>query len=281
MSLDATQTVTLPGGETVPAFGVGTWRMGEDTRQRDNEIDALKFALDRDVRLIDTAEMYGEGGAEEIVGAALAQRRDEVFLVSKVYPHNASFEGVRAACERSLARLNTDRIDLYLLHWPGSIPLVETVEGFEALVDAGLIRHWGVSNFDADDMSALLGTPGGEKCQANQVLYHLGARGVEFDLVPAARTGVPLMAYAPLGQGDLLVEPVLEDIAVRYGVSPAAVALAWTMRDGRTITIPKSASLSHMKENLAARGLTLKPNDLAQLDAVFLPPSGPEPLGII
>jgi diketogulonate reductase-like aldo/keto reductase len=274
--------VTFADGTKVPALGLGTWHMGERRLDRTKEVKALQLGLDLGLTLIDTAEMYGEGGAEEVVGEAVAGRRDSVFIVSKVYPHNASREGVVAACERSLKRLGTDRLDLYLLHWRGSHPLGETVGGFEALVTAGKIRRWGVSNFDAADMTRLAAIPGGGACASNQVLYHLGERGIEWDLLPAARAAkMPVMAYSPLGQGEILGSPSLKRIADKHGVKTAAVALAWAMRDGATIAIPKSSDQNHTRFNAAAADLVLDAADLATLDKAFAPPDGPSPLAVL
>lgn len=234
--------VRLPSGEQVPALGQGTWYMGEDRSARKAEIAALQLGLDLGLKLIDTAEMYAEGGAEEVVGEAIAGRRDEVFLVSKVYPHNASRLGVAAACERSLKRLKTDRIDLYLLHWRGSIPLAETVAGFEALQRAGKIRHWGVSNLDLDDMRELAAVPGGGACAANQLLYNLSRRGIEWDLLPWLRErGMPVMAYSPIEQARLLRHQGLQDFARRHGMTPArAVGAGDALRQSRACLSRKS-----------------------------------------
>ncbi|NNE23457.1 MAG: aldo/keto reductase [Rhizobiales bacterium] len=274
--------VTLKTGEQVPALGLGTWHMGERDGRRMREIDALKAGLDLGLNLIDTAEMYGEGGAEKIVAKALAGRRDKVFVVSKVYPHNASYRGILHACERSLKRLETETIDLYLLHWRGSYSLTETIEGFETLKDQGKIRYWGVSNFDAVDMAELLSADGGEGCVVNQVLYNLTERGIEWDLIDHARLNdIATMAYSPLAQGDLMDDETLGGIAETHGVAPAAVALAWVMNQHRTITIPKAASLEHVKQNAAALDVKLSPEELKQLDAAFPPPMGPSPLAIL
>jgi diketogulonate reductase-like aldo/keto reductase len=244
--------------------------MGESRGRRTAEVDALRYGLDLGVRLIDTAEMYGEGGAEEIVAEAVAGRRDKVFIVSKVYPHNASASGAIAACERSLKRLKTDRIDLYLLHWRGSHPLSETVGAFEKLKAAGKIRHWGVSNFDVDDMDELRDVKGGGNCISNQVLYHLGSRNIDYDLIDdCARHKVMVMAYSPMGQGRILDTKAIADVARRHGVAPAAVAIAWTMRHPNVVSIPKAARLEHVKANAAAADLVLDADDLRALDAAF------------
>ena len=274
--------VTLRSGEIIPQLGLGTWHMGERGADRAAEAKAIAAGIDLGITLIDTAEMYGEGGAEEVVAAATAGRRDQVFIVSKVYPHNASRAGVLAACERSLKRLKTDRIDLYLLHWRGSHPLAETVAGFEKLKADGKIRHWGVSNLDSEDMAALRGVKDGANCASNQVLYHLGSRGIDFDLVAdSARHKVMLMAYSPLGQGAILRDPALGQIAKKHGVAPAAIAIAWTMRHGHVVSIPKASNLAHVKENAAAADLVLDAGDLKILDAAFPPPKRKGPLGML
>jgi diketogulonate reductase-like aldo/keto reductase len=273
--------VTLPGGERVPALGLGTWRMGETAAKRGEEVAVLRQGLYLGLTLIDTAEMYGEGGAEEIVAKAVAGRRDKTFIVSKVYPHNASRDGVVAACERSLARLATDMIDLYLLHWRGTVPLAETVEGFERLKRDGKIRHWGVSNFDAADMTELLALEAGGPCAANQVKYHLGQRGIEWDLLPEMqKRGIAVMAYSPLGQGGLLRDATLARVARRHATAPASVALAWVMRQDNLIAIPKTADPAHLTEIVAALDVTLDEEDFAELDAAFPPPSRSSALSI-
>jgi diketogulonate reductase-like aldo/keto reductase len=272
------KTVSLPSGETIPALGLGTWRMGESARGRRAEVQAVRFALEIGYRLVDTAEMYGEGGAEEVIGEALATgpvRRDEVFIVSKVYPHNASHKGTIAACERSLKRLRTDRIDLYLLHWRGSVPLAETVAAFEHLQDQGKVRHWGVSNFDVDDLRELWAADDGERCAANQVWYSASQRGIEFDLLPWQRQhGVPVMAYCPIDQGALARGPHLQVMARARGATPAQLALAWVLRQSDVIAIPKALQPAHLRDNLAAASIDLSAAELAQIDAAFPPPRG-------
>lgn len=269
-----TRTTTLPSGEAIPVLGQGTWKMGEDSRRRVQEVNALKLGLDLGITLIDTAEMYAGGGAEEVVAEAIAGRRAEVFLVSKVLPSNASRAGVRRACENSLKRLATDRIDLYLLHWPGSVPMGETVEAFEALKKAGKIRHWGVSNFDTEDMEELVGLPEGANVQTNQVLYNLVRRGLEFDLAPwSQRRGIPLMAYSPVEQGALAHNTGLEAIAARHDATAAQIALAWVMRQEGVIAIPKASSQEHVRQNFAALDIRLTSEDIADLDRVFPPPT--------
>jgi diketogulonate reductase-like aldo/keto reductase len=271
--------VTLPGGETVAALGQGTWHFGEGERSRAEEAAALRLGVDLGMTLIDTAEMYADGEAEEVVGDAIAGRRDAVFVVSKVYPHNASRAGVKAACARSLRRLRTDRIDLYLLHWRGGVPLAETVAAFAALQAEGKIRHWGVSNFDVADMEEL----GASGCAANQVLYHLDARGIEFDLLPwSAAHGIPVMAYSPVGQaGRLLRSPALASVAARHDASPAQIAIAWTLRRPGLISIPKAGDLAHVRANAAAAAIVLSAADCAELDAAHPPPRRKQGLAML
>ncbi len=273
------RTVTLKTGEKVPVLGLGTWRMGERKSERAAEVAAIKLGLELGIRLIDTAEMYGEGVAEEITGEAMGGQRNEIYLVSKVYPHNASRKGAIAACERSLKRLGTDRLDLYLLHWRGSHPLAETVEAFETLKKAGKIRSWGVSNLDASDLDELAGVPNGGNCISDQVLYHLGSRGIEWQLLPKCqKTKIMVMAYSPLGQGPLLRKPALGKVASKHGCDPAAVALAWVLRHPGMITIPKATRPEHVRANLRALDLELDAEDLAALDAAFPPPKRASPL---
>ena len=267
------KSVTLPGGEQVPALGQGTWFMGETPARRAEEIDALRLGIDLGASLVDTAEMYGEGLTEDLVGEALMGYRDRAFLVSKVYPHNASHTGVVAACERSLRRLKTDRLDLYLLHWRGSHPFEETIAGFEALQAAGKIRHWGVSNLDPDDMDELLAA-GGEACAVNQILYNPSRRGPEFDLMPQmARHKIPIMAYSPIEQARLPRSGALVRVAARHNVDPFQVALAWVMRRPDVIAIPKASRAAHVRANVAAAALVLDAHDLADIDADFPPPT--------
>lgn len=275
--------VALPDGTRVPALGQGTWHMGENAAARAAEVRALRAGLDRGLTLIDTAEMYGAGGAEAVVGEAIAGRRDQVFLVSKVFPHNADGPRMAAACEASLQRLGVECLDLYLLHWPGRVPPQETIAAFERLRAAGKIRRWGVSNFDADELRTWLALPGGEACATDQVLYHLGSRGIEHDLLPACRErGLPVMAYCPLGQGrGPLTDARLARIAAGAGLTPAQLMLAWTLRGGDTVAIPKAADTAHVTDNAAAAGLTLDDDTLAALDAAFPPPAGKRPLDIV
>ena len=278
-----TRTVRLPDGTDVPALGQGTWHMGENARLAQQEVSALKLGIELGLTLIDTAEMYGNGRAEELVAEAVAGRRDELFIVSKVYPHNASRSGTPAACERSLKRLRTDRIDLYLLHWPGSHPLSETVEAFEKLREAGKIRYWGVSNFDTGEMGRVWKQPAGENCATNQVLYHPDSRGIEFDLLPwCAQHRMPIMAYSPLGQGGrLLRSKALAAVATRHGATPAQVAIAWGMRSGSVISIPKATDPAHVRENAVAGEITLTAEDLAEIDAVHPPPRRKQGLDVL
>jgi diketogulonate reductase-like aldo/keto reductase len=276
------KTVRMPSGEVVPALGQGTWNMGENPALRGQEIASLRAGLDAGLRLIDTAEMYGEGLTESLVGQAIAGRRDEVFLVSKVYPHNASRKAMLAACTASLRRLDTDRIDLYLLHWPGSVPLSETVEAFGELRQAGHIRSWGVSNLDTDAMEELWGLPGGRAAQANQVLYNLARRGIEWDLLPWQRErGIPTMAYSPIEQGRLLRNRGLVDFARRHGMAPAQVALAWLLRTDDVMAIPKTASPARLAQNLEALSHPLDAGALAELDSLFPPPAKAVPLAML
>jgi len=274
--------VTLPDGETVPALGQGTWQMAETAGRRKQEIEALRLGVELGMTLIDTAEMYGEGAAEELVAEALSEQRDRLFLVSKVYPHNASRQGVIQACERSLKRLKTDRLDLYLLHWRGSVPLEETIAGFEELRRSGKIRHWGVSNFDVDDMEELVRIPGGENCAANQVLYNVTRRGPEFDLVPwMAKRSMPLMAYSPIEQGRLPRGGVLQRIGRRHDATPFQIALAWLLQRPAVIAIPKASSQDHVRDNHRALEIRLSPEDVAAIDEEFPPPKRKRPLEMI
>ncbi|WP_312408477.1 aldo/keto reductase [Rhizobium sp.] len=273
---------TLPSGTLLPSLGLGTWKMGENARTASQEVESLKRGLDLGMTLIDTAEMYGEGGAETITGKAIEGRRDEVFLVSKVYPFNASRRGVIDACERSLQRLKTDRLDLYLLHWRGEHDLEETVAGFEELRRAGKIREWGVSNFDVEDMEDLMEVEDGENCAANQVLYNLSRRGIEHDLMPwCQERGIPIMAYSPIEQGRILRNTELIRIAKAYQATPAQLALSFVMRARNTIAIPKSSDPHRVEENAGAARLEISREDWAALDAVFPPPFRKQPLEML
>ncbi len=279
---DGLPQVALRGGERVPALGQGTWHMGEDRRRAAEEAASLRLGIELGMTLIDTAEMYGSGGAEEVVRRAAEGVRDRLFIVSKVYPHNASRAGVVAACERSLKRLGTDRIDLYLLHWRGSVPLAETLEGFRRLERDGKIRRHGVSNFGRGDIEEWTALDGGETVAADQVLYNLETRGIEFDLVPWCRErGVPVMAYTPLGQGRMLAHRELAAVAARHGATPAQAALAWLLRRDGVIVIPKASRPEHVRENRGALEVALDADDLAALDRAFPPPRRPTPLGML
>ena len=276
------KTVALPSGERVPAFGMGAWNIGDRRADRGEEIATLRLGLELGAKLIDTAEMYGDGRSEELVGEAIAGRRDEVFLVSKVYPHNASRKGVPAACERSLKRLGTDRIDLYLLHWRGSVPFAETVAAFTALQKAGKIRHFGVSNLDLAGMQEWWKVAGGSTTAANQLLYNLTRRGIEWDLLPwLQERRVPVMAYSPIEQARLLNDAGLAGFAKRHGMTPSQAALAWLLSKDGVIVIPKTARRERLKENLGALEHSLTAMQLAELDRLFPPPAGPQPLDML
>ena len=267
----------------MPSLGQGTWRMGEDRARRRAELDSLRAGIELGMTLIDTAEMYADGAAESLVGEAITGQRDRVTLVTKVLPSHATRTGIPTACRQSLARLDVDRIDIYLLHWRGSTPLAETIEAFEALRAQGLIREWGVSNFDVDDLAGFGGIARPRGCATNQVLYNLEHRGIEHDLLNySVRQGIPLMAYSPVGQGGrLLRHPALGRVAARHGATPAQVALAWTLRMPNVISIPKAGDLVHLRENAAAASLVLGPEDLAELDQGFPPPAAKVPLAML
>jgi diketogulonate reductase-like aldo/keto reductase len=281
------RTTPLPSGRPIPVLGQGTWTMGEDPSQRQSEIAALRLGLDLGMTLIDTAEMYGEGGAEEIVGEAIAGRREEVFLVSKVYPHNGTRRGAVAACARSLGRLNTDYLDLYLLHWRGDVPLAETLEAFQELKGAGYIREYGVSNFDVADMEEWFALPGGEETATDQVLYNLVHRGIEWDLIPWCRARqMPIMAYSPVGhksveQKRMLTHPTLKAIAERHGATLAQIALAWLLQEPDIIAIPKASQPEHIRQNRAALEIELTERDMKELDQAFPPPDHKVPLEML
>jgi diketogulonate reductase-like aldo/keto reductase len=266
------RTVTLPNGKAVPVLGQGTWHMGESQEERRAELDALRLGIDLGMTLIDTAEMYADGGAEKVVGEAIAGRRDDVYLVSKVYPHNATRKGAIAACERSLRRLKAECLDLYLLHWRGSVPLEETLSAFEDLRSRGKIRDFGVSNFDKSDMEEIMQIPGGERTATNQVLYNLQRRGIESDLLPWCRhRGIPIMAYSPIEQGRLLAS--LRISSERRGLTPAQVALAWVLSQDGVIAIPKASNIQHVSENRAAADVMLSAQELAELDSLYPRPT--------
>jgi diketogulonate reductase-like aldo/keto reductase len=280
-------TINFAGFGDLPVIGQGTWYMGENPAQRADEVAALQAGLECGLQLIDTAEMYADGGAEEVVGQALLGRRDRALLVSKVYPWNAGEVDAIAACERSLRRLQTDYLDLYLLHWRGNIPLEETLRAMEHLQQQGKIRHWGVSNFDTDDMAELWDEEKGEACATNQVLYHLASRGIEFDLLPACQQrGVPVMAYCPLAQAgrlrdSLFTDPQLTQIAQQKGISVAQLLLAWVIRQPGVIAIPKASSVAHVQENAAALEVELTDEDLQLIDRAWPAPQHKLPLDIV
>lgn len=274
--------IALPDGETVPALGQGTWNLGDDASARSEEIATIRLGLDLGLTLIDTAEMYGDGRSESRVGEAIAGRRDEVFVVTKVLPDHASRDGTLAACERSLRRLRTDRIDLYLLHWRGGVPLAETVDGFEALRRAGKIRHWGVSNLDLADLRELVAVPGGERIAANQLLYNLVRRGIEWDLLPWLRERrIPVLAYSPIEQARLLRDRRLKAMAKRTGRTPAQLALAWLLSKPGVVAIPKTAHRERLRENADVLSRPLGDDEEEELERLFPPPTGPAPLEMI
>lgn len=276
------KTVALPSGERVPAFGLGTWHIGDDPAAHTEEVATLRLGLDLGARLMDTAEMYGEGRAEELVGEAIQGRREEVFLVSKVLPSNASRRGTLAACERSLRRLKTDRLDLYLLHWPGGVPIAETLAAFVELQRTGKIRYYGVSNLNIEEMKELWSVPEGEAVQTNQLLYNLSRRNIEWDLLPwLRRHRIPVMAYSPIEQARLLEEPKLVSFAGKYGLTPAQAALAWLLAKDDIIVIPKTSRCERLKENLGALDHRLTSAQLAELERPFPPPSGPQALEML
>jgi diketogulonate reductase-like aldo/keto reductase len=273
MTATTARTVTLPRGATVPRLGMGTWYLGEDPDGRDIQLSALRTGIEIGLTLIDTAEMYGDGAVEELVGKAVAGRRDDVFLVSKVLPHHATREGTAKACQDSLRRLGTDHLDMYLLHWRGPVPLAEVVEAMEALVHAGLIACWGVSNFDAPDVDELVAVPGGDHVQTDQVLYNLARRGPEYDLVPMCRElGMPLMAYSPVDHGRLLEQPAVRRMAADKGVTPAQLAIAWVLRLPDVFAVAKASTRAHVIENRAAMEIGFSQDELDQLDRIFPPP---------
>jgi diketogulonate reductase-like aldo/keto reductase len=275
------RTVRLPSGEQIPALGQGTWGLGESPQDRDEELRTLRLGLELGLTLIDTAEMYGDGAAEELVADAIEGRRDEVFLVTKVVPAHASRHGTIEACERSLKRLRTDRVDLYLLHWRGQLPLSATVEAFSELKEAGKIRHWGVSNFDAVDLAELVTVAGGEEVATDQVLYNLAHRQAEAELLPWCRDwGIPLMAYSPVDRGSLVQSDIVVTVAEKHGATPAQIALAWVLRNDDVCAIPKASIHEHVRENARALEVQLDNEDLKMLDDEFPPPSGPAPLDV-
>lgn len=279
---DQIPSLTLPDGTTVPSLGFGTWMMGENKAEAQAEIDAIRLALDLGMTVIDTAEMYADGDAEQVVGEALKDRRDEAFLVSKVLPWNASYDGTIAACTRSLHRLGTDRLDLYLLHWRGEHPLEDTVAAMEELKQAGRISAWGVSNFDVDDMEELFSVPDGDNCAVNQLLYNLSRRGIEFDLLPWCQEHrIPVMAYSPIEQGRILHNPELIHVAKAYQATPAQVALAFLLEREGVMPIPKTSNLRRLQENRNSVDLDISDEDWARLDTAFPPPARKIPLEMI
>ncbi|MFJ4555402.1 aldo/keto reductase [Streptomyces massasporeus] len=281
MSAESARTIDLPGGEEIAALGQGTWYLGENPARREQEIAALRLGVDLGMTVVDTAEMYGDGAAEELVGEALRGRREEVFLVSKVLPGHADRKGTVAACEGSLRRLGTEQLDLYLLHWRGRWPLEETLAGFTDLMEAGKIRYWGVSNLDVADMTELATLPGGDAAAVDQVLYNLSRRGIEWDLLPWCREAeVAVMAYSPIEQGRILEDETLGAVARALGATPAQVALAWVLEQG-VAAIPRSGSPDHVRENRGAVDLRLPTEALDALDEAFPPPSGPTPLEML
>lgn len=279
------KTIKLPSGKSIPLLGQGTWRMGEDRSHRRAEIDGLRLGLDLGMTLIDTAEMYAEGGAESVVGEAIKGRRDEVYLVSKVYPHNASAKGAVEACKRSLERLKTDHLDLYLLHWPGSVPLSETLTAFQTLKKEGLILDYGVSNFDLNGMKKAVALPAGDGIATNQVLYNLVNRGIEWDLLPWSKeNGIPVMSYSPIEstareQKGFLDHHSLIEIAEQHKASPAQIAIAWLIHQ-EVVVIPKASDPKHIKDNRAAMDIILTSADITLLDQAFPPPAGRIPLAM-
>ncbi len=275
--------IILPDGTAVPAVGQGTWNIGDSRAHVTSELSTLREGIDLGMSLIDTAEMYGNGASERLVGEAISGQRDRVFLVSKVYPHNASKLGVAKSCAASLKRLRTDYLDLYLLHWRGDYPLSETVEAFERLRAIGQIRYWGVSNFDTRDMMELGALPAGGRCATNQVLYHPEERGIEFSLLPWCQAhSMPVMAYSPLGQGGrLLRSQALTTVARRHGATPGQIALAWCLRSGGVIAIPKASTVTHVRENAGAAAIKLTIEDLAEIEAAHTPPSFEAPLAML
>lgn len=280
--MSAMRTLQLPSGENIPVLGQGTWNIGDNPRYRKEEIATLRLGIDLGMTLIDTAEMYGSGASEQLVGEAIAGCRDDVFLVSKVLPSNATRRGTITACERSLRHLSTDHLDLYLLHWRSGIPLAETIEAFATLVQAGKIRYWGVSNFDIADMQELVSLTGGSSVAINQVLYNLTRRGIEYDLLPWSREhNIPIMAYSPIEQGRMLRNAGLREIADRHGATAAQVGLAWLLRQEGLCAIPKASTVAHVRENRAALDLQLTEQDLAQLNRLFPAPTRHRPLEML
>jgi diketogulonate reductase-like aldo/keto reductase len=282
MSVLTMRAAALPSGETMPVLGMGTWHLAEGRHPPDVELDALRTGLDLGMTLIDTAELYGGGATESLVGRAIAARRDEVFLVSKVMPNHATYDGTLAACDASLRRLGTDRLDMYLLHWRGEVPLEETVSAFEELKLSGRIRHWGVSNFDVSDMNELTAIPDGRHVETDQVLYNLTRRGIEWNLLPSCqRVGLPIMAYSPIEQGRLAGHPVLEGIGRRHRATATQVALSWVISHLGVCAIPQAGTPKHVRENVDTLRVMLREDDVAELDAAFPHPPHPVPLEVL
>ena len=280
--MNSARSLPLRSGEKIAALGQGTWHFAENPGLRAEEVASIRLGIDLGMTVIDTAEMYGNGAAEALVGEAIAVRRSEVFLVDKVLPHHATREGTLRACEESLGRLGVDYIDLYLLHWRGRIPLVETIAGFAELKLHGMIRYWGVSNFDIDDMIELSSVPGGDEVQTNQILYNLTRRGPEYALLPwLVQHGIPTMAYSPIEQGRLLEYSALQPIAQRHDATPAQIALAWVLQHDGVTAIPRARTLTHVRQNAAARDVELTHSDLRDLDRAFPPPTRPRPLEVL
>jgi diketogulonate reductase-like aldo/keto reductase len=280
--MNPARSIPLRSGEKIAALGQGTWHFAESPARRSEEVASIRLGIELGMTVIDTAEMYSNGAAEALVGEAIAGRRSEVFLVDKVLPHHATRGGTLRACEASLGRLGVDYIDLYLLHWRGRIPFVETIEGFAELKLHGMIRYWGVSNLDIDDMIELSGVPGGDEVQTNQILYNLTRRGPEYALLPwLAQHGIPTMAYSPIEQGRLLEHPALQPIAQRHDATPAQIALAWVLQHDGVAAIPRARTLPHVRQNAAARDIELTRNDLHDLDRAFPPPTRPRPLEVL
>ena len=283
-SRNLSSTVTLPDGTAIPRLGQGTWYMGENPQSRAQEVAALRLGIELGVTLIDTAEMYADGGAEKVAGEAIKGLRDGLFVVSKVYPHNADTAHIFKSCEDSLRRLQTDRLDLYLLHWRGRVPLQETIDCMEELIRQGKILRWGVSNFDVSDLRELYACGGGDRCAVNQVLYHLGSRGIEFDLLPYQREHrLPTMAYCPIAQAGslkrgLFSSPAVKKVAAAHGAEPAQVLLAWCTRNGDVIAIPKASREEHVLLNARSSGIVLTPEELELLDGAYPRPTRKVPL---
>ncbi|MCU1603663.1 MAG: oxidoreductase [Modestobacter sp.] len=282
MTARTIRAVPVPNGPTVPALGMGTWYLGEAPARHATELAALRTGIESGLTLIDTAEMYGNGAAEELVGEAIAGRRDSVFLISKVLPVHATRRGTVQACRASLRRLGTEHLDMYLLHWRGRVPLAETIEAFEELVQGGSIGCWGVSNFDVADLDELAAVPGGDRAQTDQVLYNLARRGPEYDLIPRCHElGMPLMAYSPVDHGQLNDHPAVRDMAAAKGVTPAQLAIAWVLRLPGVCAVAKASTRAHVIENRAAMEVGFTPSELAQLDRIYPPPSSKQPLEVL